>query len=55
LGPREWGGLVGWGLGWGCPLKDRDRGMRYGMWNSWKVDRKRDKIWTVKIDVTRIG
>jgi hypothetical protein len=23
-------------------------GKRYGMWNSWKMDRERNKIWSVK-------
>jgi len=32
----------------GHPYGDRGAGMRYGMLNSWRVDREGNTIWSVK-------
>jgi hypothetical protein len=29
-------------------LGDRGRGIRCGMWNSWRIDWEGDKIWNIK-------
>jgi hypothetical protein len=38
-----------WGLECGDFIVKRDRGAkrRYGMWNSWRVDREGSKIWSI--------
>ena len=36
------------GVGWGHPLGDVEK--RCGMWNSRRVEREGDKVWTVKND-----
>ena len=41
-------GSGGTGMGWGHPHGDRGVGRRYGMWNSWRVDREGSKILSVK-------
>jgi len=46
-GPRKFRGLAGW-VEWWHPSGDKELGRRYGMWNSWKVDREGNKIWSVK-------
>jgi hypothetical protein len=45
----EFKGLVGWGH----PHGDRGVGRKYGMWNSRRVDEGGNKIWSVKINLTR--
>jgi hypothetical protein len=32
---------------WEHPCGDRGAGRRYGMWNSWRVDQERNKIWSI--------
>ena len=39
---------VRWGGGWGHPHGDRGVGRRYGMRNSRRVERARNKIWSGK-------
>jgi hypothetical protein len=45
-GPREF--KFSWSRRWGHPHGDRGLGRRYALWNSRKVDGRRDKIWSIK-------
>jgi hypothetical protein len=45
-GPREFRGLVEWGMG--HPPGDRGLGRRYGMGNNQRVDGVGDNVWSVK-------
>jgi hypothetical protein len=47
-GPREFRGLVGWGLGVGTSLGRQGTWRRYGMWNSQRVDQDGNKVWSIK-------
>jgi hypothetical protein len=37
-----------WGGWWEHPCGDRGKGRRYGMWNSQRVEREGNKIWSLK-------
>jgi hypothetical protein len=46
--PGEFRGRVGEGVGWGHPFGDREKGRRYGKWNSHRMHQGRNKIWSIK-------
>jgi hypothetical protein len=46
-----WADQVGMGARrWGYPVGDRSGAGRYGIWNNQRMDKERDKVWTVKMD-----